>query len=296
MVGLVAGADDVGQDSGYRLEAVRAESDSTWKLTLYDGARLLGERALGAGLGPRRFSLRRAGRLAAAYVDDRCLLWGQSKAARPSTRIGYFARGAEVTPEDVRIYTEHVYNDLFRTAPAQWRVACGKWEVTSRWQCDPRWSFFAGVGHELAAIWNKRLFTGDITVEFFAGIRMDRNRGRRYEYASDMNVTICADGQDLSSGYSFLFGGWRNTASAIVRKGRVMKQIRSHTIPREKSTHRRWFHIRVQKRGTDLAFNIDGQPVLAYTDPEPLPGGQVALWTSLKGKVKTNSPWAPETS
>ena len=281
MVGLVAGADDVGEGPGYRLEAVKAESDSMWELTLYDGARVVGERALKAGREPCRFSLRKAGRFVAAYVDGRCLLWGQSEAARPGTRIGYFARGAEV--DDVRIYTQHVYNDLFCTAPAQWRIACGRWEVTNRWQCDPRWSFFAGMSEGLAAIWSKRQFTGDITVEFFAGIRMDRNRGRRYEYASDMNVTICADGQDLNSGYSFLFGGWRNTASAIVRKGRVVKRTRSHTIPSEKSTHRRWFHIRAEKRGADLAFYIDGQQALVYTDPEPLPGGQVAMWTYNNG-------------
>ena len=122
-----------------------------------------------------------------------------------------------------------------------------------------------------------------MTVEFFAGIKMARERGNRYEYASDMNVTLCGDGDDLNRGYSFLFGGWRNTASAIVRKGKVARHTRSHTIPNRSNIHRRWFHIRAEKRGAELSYYVDGERVLSFTDSDPLPGGQVAIWTYNNG-------------
>ena len=35
---------------------------------------------------------------------------------------------------------------------------------------------------------------GGITVEFFAGPKMDQDRGRKYEYAADINAVIAADG------------------------------------------------------------------------------------------------------
>ncbi len=279
IVGLIVGAEDAKEDSGYRLDASKADGKAAWKVSLFEGARLMGEQELPLGRQPYRFRLRKAGRFAAAYVDGRCLLYGRSAEPLRGARIAYYSRGVEIARDDVHIYTDHVYNDLFRTAPVDWRVACGTWEVTNRWQCDPRWSFFSGRDTRLAAIWNKRQFAGDLTVEFFAGPKMDRSRGKEYEYASDMNVTICADGQDLTSGYSFLYGGWHNTASAIVRKNAVVARTRSHIIPNHTNIHRRWFHIRAEKRGANLALYIDGARVLTYTDPNPLPGGQMAIWT-----------------
>ena len=58
---------------------------------------------------------------------------------------------------------------------------------------------------------------------------------------------------------------------------------RSHTIPYRSNIHRRWFHIRAEKRGANLAYYIDGERVLTYTDTHPLPGGQVAIWTYNNG-------------
>lgn len=278
-VGLVVGADEPTPDVGYRLHATRRTGP--WRVTLSEGGRPVVEKELAPELAPRLFRLRRVGRLCAAYVDGRCLMWRKSEAPMAGSKVGYYARGVEVERESVRILTKQVHNDLFRQAPSDWRLAAGTWTVTNRWECDPRWSFFSGVssGRRPAAIWNKRRFSGDLVVEFYAGIKMDSSRGRRYEYARNMNLTICGDGQDLSSGYSFIFGGWQNSATCIARRGAVVAKTRSSTIPYRSNIHRRWFYIRAEKTGAKLTFYVDNQSVLTYTDTDAIGGGQFALWT-----------------
>ena len=280
-LGLIVAANDPAPGSGYQLSA--AQKDGRWELTLLEGGSEVGTKELESGQQPRLFRLRKAGRFCAAYVDGRCLLWHGSTGPLTGTKIGYYSRGVDVKREGVRVFTRQVYNDLFREAPTDWRIASGIWEVTNRWECDPRWSFFSGRSSTLAAIWNKRRFQGDVAVEFYAGIKMDASRGRRYEYASDMNVTICGDGRDLNSGYNLMFGGWRNTATCIVRRGAVVAQTRASTIPNRSNIHRRWFYIRAEKVGSQIALYVDNQRVLTYTDPEPLDGGQMAMWTYRNG-------------
>ena len=280
-LGLLVAADEASPTSGYRLSAVR--SGGPWKVTLSEAGADVGEKELPPGPQPERFRLRKTGRFCAAYVDGRCLLWHDSQQPLTGTKIGYYSRGADVKREGVRVLTRQVYNELFRQAPTDWRIATGTWEVTNRWECDPRWSFFSGRSHKLAAIWNKRQFVGDVAVEFYAGIKMDQSRGRRYEYASDMNVTICGNGTDLNSGYNLMFGGWRNTATCIVRRGTVVAQTRGVKIPQHNSIHRRWFYVRAEKIKDQIALYIDNQRVLIYTDPDPLRDSQMAIWTYNNG-------------
>ncbi len=280
VVGLVVGAPETSARTGYRFEAQRSGPGAAWKLALYQGARLAGETTLAKGRNPYRFRLRRAGPFAAAYVDGRCVLWTRGSPPLDGVHIAYYTHGVDVARDDVRVFTRQVFNEIFQRAPADWRIASGEWEVTNRWQCDPRWSFFSGRSDRLAAIWNKRRFPGDLTVEMYAAVKMDRSRGRsESQYASDMNINLCADGRDLTTGYSFLFGGWRNAATAIVRRGQVVAQTRRGVIPTRVNLHRRWFYIRAEKKGGRLSLAIDGETVLEFTDPRPLNGGYVALWT-----------------
>src|SRR5262249_9120684 len=112
----------------------------------------------------------------------------------------------------------------FSTAATEWRTAgAAVGTVMNRWQCDPRYSFFA-LGNDMregnaAVLWSKRLYPGDVTVEFFFGIQMDHLRGNPFQYARDVNVTIGSDGSDLRKGCTFSFGGHGNTCSYIARDG-----------------------------------------------------------------------------
>jgi hypothetical protein len=124
-------------------------------------------------------------------------------------------------------------------------------------------------------------------------MKMDRERGGRYEYASDINITIGGDGRDLTSGYSFLFGGYQNRMTCILRGDRTVAQTQRR-IPIDGNIHRRWFHLKVARHGSRLLYWIDDELVLDYDDPDPLTGDQIALWTWNNGimvaQVRITSP------
>ena len=196
-------------------------------------------------------------------------------------RVGRFGRGSSETwAEAIDIRAAGVETYAFKRAPTDWLPAAGTWEVTNRWQCDPRWSFFSGAKrHGPACNWNKRLHGENVTVEFFAGPKMDQDRGRRYEYAADINAVICADGVDVNTGYSFMFGGWNDTGSFVVRQDQVLAKNTNCVIPRKSSIHRQWFHVKLRKQRDRLAFWIDGKQIIDTRDPNPLTGRHFALWT-----------------
>ncbi|MBT3375714.1 MAG: hypothetical protein HN742_30305 [Lentisphaerae bacterium] len=279
-VTLVIGAETTAPTDGICLEVERVSD--RWQSTLSGPSGVLQGHVLTGQSRLRSVSVRWSGRFVTAAIN------GQEIARQPvdavdGARIGFSVIGGTPAWDDIRVFTNNVYSELFREAPTDWRVAGGVWEVTNRWECDDRWSFFSGCSEALAAVWNKQCFAGDLVVEFYAGIKMNSDRGDAYQYASDINVTICGDGQDLTSGYSFLFGGWDDTATAIVRQDKVMARTGKVVIPREKGIHRHWFYVRVTKRGGELSFSVDGRLVHTYTDPEPLPDGQVAIWTHNNG-------------
>ncbi|MBM4044054.1 MAG: PEGA domain-containing protein, partial [Planctomycetes bacterium] len=240
-----------------------------------------------------RVRLARRGNCLIAYADDEPLLGWVDPSPLSGTAVAY---AGDIPPEKVQVLSDDVWVYTFEDAPADWRVESGRWEVTNRWQCDPRWSFFSGRPDgkaKLAALWNKREFSGDVCLEFAAAIQMDRARGGRYyEYARDINATLCADGYDLTSGYSFIFGGWQNRHTRILRGKEVVAETTGRLIPRD--IHNTWFYIKVEKRGPHLSFWIDNEPVLKYTDARPLAGRRLALWTYDVGvmlaRVRVSSP------
>jgi hypothetical protein len=196
-------------------------------------------------------------------------------------RVGRIGRGAtDEWAQAVTICADSLRTYSFKEAPVDWLPAAGEWKITNRWECDPRWSFFSGVQRGgPACLWSKLQHGRNVTIEFFVGPKMDRDRGKWYEYAADFNAVICADGQDISSGYSFLFGGWDDRGSQIVRGHEILAENRNITIPRKSSTHRRWFHVKIRKRGDQLTFWVDGAVVGTARDDSPLAGNRFGLWT-----------------
>lgn len=196
-------------------------------------------------------------------------------------QVGRYGDGSpEVWARAVQIRADGVRSCSFQEAPTDWLPVAGVWEITNRWQCDPRWSFYSGSRqHGLACNWSKRQHGRNVTLEFFAGPKMDRERGTTYNYAADFNAVLGADGSDIVSGYSFLFGGWDDKASYILRGKKVLAENAQVVIPREVETHRRWFHVKIRKHGDTLAFWVDGTKVASVLDPDPLPGDRFGLWT-----------------
>jgi hypothetical protein len=277
--GLTVGADEESVGSGYRL-MVEGEPASA---TLFRLEQAVERLDLPSGV-PGTVSLTRRGQFILVHADGKRILAHRDSQPLTGTRVAFSTAAEKFDTSHLKVYSPNVYTYNFQKAPDEWREAGGTWHVTNRWQCDPRWSFFCGQSGQLAAIWNKRQFHGDLTLEFSAGIKMDAARGHNYEYASDVNATICADGKDLRTGYSFLFGGQGNSGTQIVRQGKVVAES-PFRIPR--GIHRHWFYVKIRKCGGRLSFWIDKSLILEYTDSEPLEGPYVALWTHNNGLMVT---------
>jgi len=232
---------------------------------------------------PARVSLKRKGSHVIALVNYRPVISFKDDSPINGMNVGIAQRGIQVSKDNVEVFCPNVYVYSFDKSPSDWRVSSGTWEVTSRWSCDPRWSFFSGQSKQHAIIWCKRLLKGDVTLEFAAAIKMDRERGGSYEYAADINATIAADGQDLTSGYSFMYGGWNNTSTSILRGNEVVARDPRMRIPAGGGLHRRWFYFKIRKQGDTLQFFIDNKLALDYKDPEPLTADRIAIWTHNNG-------------
>lgn len=105
-------------------------------------------------------------------------------------------------------------------------------------------------------------------------------KARSLSPEGDLKVELWGDGQSgyqgdprlqyTASGYVFVFGGWKNTISAIARQ-------HEHTPDRvERSDVRveqgRWYQWTIERQGGNLMWRIDGQPFLEMNDGNPLTG------------------------
>jgi hypothetical protein len=97
--------------------------------------------------------------------------------------------------------------------------------------------------------------------------------------AGDIKVELWGDGESFarekgaytSTGYVFIFGGWHNSLSVLCRleeHGAGRKAERADV----KVQPGRTYHWTITRKGGSLDWKIDGQPFLAWNDPEPLAG------------------------
>jgi hypothetical protein len=234
-------------------------------------------------------ALRRCGKYVVGLLNGRPVIQFRDEKPLTGNKVAYYTQGVTLRTEATKITSDNFRNDLFSSAPTAWRTAGNAIaEVTNRWQCDPRWSFFSlkndlRKAPKAAALWSKFLYPGDVTLEFFVGNKMEGERGQPYTYARDINVTICSDGSDLGKGYTFMWGGDNNCASRILRDGVEVKRS-GDRIPTGMDYHRVWFTYRIEKQGGHLIFRVMDHTNrhfcdLEYDDPEPLQGEHAAIWT-----------------
>ena len=278
-VRLAICADEQSLDSGY---AMSVRNGGGLTLELFRRGKPVAAETVNAAE-PIRVSLFKQGAFVIGMVNFEPVVKFKDEKPLEGVTAGIGQVGIDVPKENVQVTCPNVHVYTFDKAAADWRAASGAWQVSNRWECDPRWSFFSGKSKGDAVLWSKRMLKGDVTVEFAAGIKMDKERGGRYQYASDINATICADGQDLAAGYSFMYGGWENTATRIMRGNTVAAESKGFLIPNRQNIHRRWFYIKIRKRGSKLEYYIDNKLVLEYNDTEPLQGNRLAIWTHNNG-------------
>lgn len=114
-------------------------------------------------------------------------------------------------------------------------------------------------------LWLEMRLPRDVVVEFDA--RSETASGSR---PGDIKFEVFGNGRDHASGYVCVFGGWGNTISVIAR-------LDEHGADRRerrdvKVEPGRTYHVRLERRGRELRWLVDGQPFLSFDDPRPLEG------------------------
>lgn len=204
----------------------------------------------------------------------------------------------------VEVVRDHVKDYLFHTAPADW-MKVGLWEVTNRFACDPRWSHLNGRSHSAAILWHKDKFIGDVTLEFYAGMRMRQAMKTAaslyYPRVGDLNATVCATGDEASSGYSFVLGAWdplwSETYTRIMRRNDSVAETDTQLLPRTRlargsarlvrvgwdpggrAIHGAWYYVKIRRTGDQVKYYFDNHLALTFKDEAPLNGGRLGLWT-----------------
>ena len=215
------------------------------------------------------------------------------------TALGMRSSGQRVRTEKLAATTANRDDYTFTEAPVDFYAPSGRWNVFSRWPCYGDWSFFGGTGRH-PTLWSKRTYGGDVVAEFYAHPQMDLPKEPGYSHPGDLNISLCGDGKNPASGYSFIIAGDNNTASRIMRGDKVVAQRTDdkatfqNTINHNMQWHRTWPYIRASARaatrngkaGVLVALQMDAMSQsleMEYFDPDPLPlykeGGRVAFWT-----------------
>lgn len=275
-------------DSGYRF-TYSPMAGTQGELTLFR----LGQVAASSAVrvedpaGTHVLDLERRGNWLLASMDGQDLLSLHDPQPLHGAQIGYRVRDMSLDPRCIRVTAACLHDYTFSQAPTDWWSTSGVWEIHDRWKCFPGWAWFAGSGTEVPTLWSKRQLDGDQLVEVYCASIMDRADFPGYSHPGDLNLTICGDGQRLDSGYSVVLAGWNNRKTALLRRGRVVAENPSvrfnDPTNMNMGFHRHWFHVQVSKRGECVTVLVDGRPVITYDDPNPLPGGRVAVWAYKPG-------------
>jgi len=191
-------------------------------------------------------------------------------------RVGVRLQGAMLCYDDLLLERPNVRTYTFSEAPSDWLVQRGAWEVTSRWTCSPGWTWLSGLDERHAAVQSKWTVAGDVVLDTYVGAKMMQTPAGRKEELGDIRLGICGRPGFLNAGYWFTIGGKGGGWTALQRDGLVVAETSDFVVP-QGSVHNDWLRLSVSKRGNETALLCQGQPVLRYTDPNPLPGGTVSL-------------------
>lgn len=117
-------------------------------------------------------------------------------------------------------------------------------------------------------LWLSVPLPDDVRIEFDARATSDEG---------DIKVELAGDGVSYAraasykaSGYVVIFGGWNNSTNAIVRRDEHGSDRRSVSRPKVEPDRR--YHFVLTRQGGQIRWELDGEELLVYDDPDPLVG------------------------
>ena len=233
-------------------------------------------------------------------LSETPLLCFHDRAPLPVEQVGVNVTTPDLPAAAIQVNSDRMM-EAFETAPTAWSVGSGIWAVRARYVCDPEWNWYGGFGPGTPLVWSKQRLLGNQTVEAYFGIIM-KFPGVKESYAEqfrDTNLSICADGIHPLSGYSLLRCTQDNgeRVTELRRNGVVVMSSteKAHLLPLREAGHREWFASRLERTGATIRVFLDNRLAMTYTDPDPLPGGYIALWTRDNGIVIGRVNYSAET-
>lgn len=212
----------------------------------------------------------------------------------PGRRI-YLAGFPAAQLVNTLVCRENVFDTLFNESLFNWTINGGKWEVINRFYCEPTWSHMSGEnGTSMAALWSKYVFSGDFSVDFYAGLRMGW-----YTRPGDLNITVMSKACSPSDGYSLVTTGWDHdhseNYSRLYRNGEQKAVTDKYLVPRYRDglvrrgyqplvsagrdIHGAWYEMQLRRIGTELQYVYDNEEVFRVKDEQPLQDGALGIWT-----------------
>ena len=171
----------------------------------------------------------------------------------------------------------------FTSAPVDWFAGRGRWEVAERWTCQPQWGFLRGYDDIDPTLWSRFAAKGDFTLEAYLATPMDITRSEKNP--TDINITVGADGRDLSSGYSFIFSPKHQAPHYILRGDTFGMKTATVTPGLHGQEHQDWYYLRIERRqtpqGLRFRWSVNNQEIADYLDDKPLgsEAGRIAFWS-----------------
>jgi len=245
-------------------------------------------------------ALERRGGTVAAWLDGEMILLHADPAPLPGKAVAFWCEAGDAAFKDLSLTDNYqsgcwrVYT--FENPEPMWWLQPERWTLHGGIACVPGSNWISALGstvegldhytgHNMSApptkqaavMWCKERFSGKLQLECVAGEYAKWHgwnalpESHTHFYYGNVGITICADGPDLKSGYSFIVGGWNNRATCLARNGKIV--ARSDHIIRGRTTE-----ISIAREGDTLRLLIDGVAALEYRDPEPLKGDRVAIW------------------
>lgn len=190
---------------------------------------------------------------------------------------------------------DNVFDTLFTESLYNWTLNGGRWEVINRFYCEPTWSHMNGESADsLAALWSKYVFSGDFSIEFYAGMRMGW-----YERPGDLNLSVMSRAGSTGDGYTAIATGWdpdhSQLYSRLLRNGEIMDISTKYLVPRARAgltrqgyqplvaagrdIHGAWYGMQLRRVGTKLQYIYDNEDVFDVEDKDPLQEGSLGIWT-----------------
>ncbi len=235
--------------------------------------------------------IERRGGIVIARLDGEPFGWVEAGQGTEAPAVGLKLGGVGINLDNVTLTSPNIVDESFSGAPTDWQPGDGLWEISDRWNCQPQWSWLCGRQAQTPLLWSKPEFGGDMVFEFWGAMMMDLSGGPGYSHPSDINGIICGDGENLCSGYAFVFAGDKNTCSKIIRRGETVAATTAFKFANPSTSgnlndfHRHWFHCRLERTGNHLTFYVDGRKALEYDDPDPINSGRVGIWTHQRNGI-----------